>query len=47
MYLLDETESGEEYGTGRVPLAQMNIDWRSAMGERGSLTTGWLASRGR
>lgn len=31
----------------RVPLAQLSIDWRSAMGERGSLTTGWLASKGR
>ncbi|KAK5134266.1 hypothetical protein LTR08_006810 [Meristemomyces frigidus] len=46
MYVLEEKEVGEESGAGRVPLAQMNIDWRSAMGERGSLTTGWLASRG-
>ena len=47
MYVLDELEVGEETEAGRVPLAQMNIDWRSAMGERGHLTTGWLASRGR
>ena len=33
--------------TSRMPLAQLNIDWRGAMGERGSLTTGWLTTRGR
>lgn len=46
MFLLRE-ERAESAGLGRVPLAQVNIDWRSAMGEKGSLTTGWLASRPR
>lgn len=32
---------------GRTILAQLHVDWRSPMGERGSLTTGWLASRAR
>lgn len=46
MFLLRE-DRVEEAGQGRVPLAQVNINWRSAMGEKGSLTTGWLASRPR
>lgn len=46
MFVLRE-EKAEEVGQGRVPLARVNIEWRSAMGEKGSLTTGWLASRPR
>lgn len=46
MFSLRE-EMAEDVGQGRVPLAQVNINWRSAMGEKGSLTTGWLASRPR
>ncbi|KAK4496396.1 hypothetical protein PRZ48_012376 [Zasmidium cellare] len=46
MFLLEEKDQPEDL-TSRVPLGQLNIDWRSAMGEQGSLTTGWLASRGR
>ena len=46
MFVLREEEKAEDTSI-RVPLAQLKIDWRSAMGERGSLTTGWLASRGR
>lgn len=46
MFVLGEEDRPDDV-TVRVPLAQVNIDWRSAMGERGSLTTGWLASRGR
>ena len=45
--LAEERRTDEEVAKGRVPLAQVNIDWRSAMGEKGSLTTGWLASRAR
>lgn len=46
MWLL---EAGEEFGEegARVPLAKLNLDWRGAMGEKGSLTTGWLATRAR
>lgn len=47
MFLLTAKQGYLDAATGRVPLAQLNIDWRSAMGERGSLTTGWLASRPR
>lgn len=46
MFVLEETNISENTAD-RVPLAQLNIDWRNAMGERGNLTTGWLASRGR
>ncbi len=48
MFMLKEERKKEgEEGLGRVPLAQLSVVWRSAMGERGSLTTGWLASRAR
>ncbi|KAK0947178.1 hypothetical protein LTR29_001461 [Friedmanniomyces endolithicus] len=46
MFVLEEKGRSREVGE-RVPLAQLNIDWRGAMGERGGLTTGWLASKGR
>lgn len=46
MFVLEEETAAEEK-TGRVPLGQLSIDWRSAMCEKGSLTTGWLSSRGR
>lgn len=32
---------------GRVVLGQLAIQWRSAMGDRGSLSTGWLSTRKR
>lgn len=47
MFLLTAEHGYLDAATGRVPLTQLNIDWRSAMGERGSLTTGWLASKPR
>ena len=31
--------------SGGRTLVQLNIEWRSAMGEKGGVTTGWLASR--
>jgi hypothetical protein len=31
----------------RVILGQLNIQWRSAMGDRGFLSTGWLTGRKR
>lgn len=46
MFLLRQ-ESPPEDLESRVPLAQIKIDWRSAMGEMGSITTHWLTSRGR
>ncbi|KAK4575353.1 hypothetical protein LTR86_001207 [Recurvomyces mirabilis] len=52
MFLLDQQmEEGEAeaevFGSEKQELARLNVDWRGPMGERGSLTTGWLASRGR
>lgn len=32
---------------GRVVLGQLAIQWRSAMGDQGSLSTGWLSTRKR
>ncbi|KAI7648095.1 hypothetical protein KC318_g18166, partial [Hortaea werneckii] len=46
MFILEEQDLPED-ASKRVPLGQLNVGWRSAMGERGSLTTGWLASKGR
>jgi hypothetical protein len=44
MFLVEEREKGRN-GVERVPLGELNVDWRSAMGERGGLTTGCLSSR--
>lgn len=44
----DKKENEEDVDLSKkVRLGQLHIDWRSAMGEKGSLTTGWLSSRGR
>jgi hypothetical protein len=47
-FTLQQTQ-GEQLDekNGRTVLAQLHVDWRSPMGEKGSLTTGWLASRAR
>ncbi|KAI5208063.1 hypothetical protein AUEXF2481DRAFT_32445 [Aureobasidium subglaciale EXF-2481] len=44
-----EQTQGEDLDekNGRTVLAQLHVDWRSPMGEKGSLTTGWLGSRAR
>jgi trafficking protein particle complex subunit 13 len=34
-------------GDERLILGQLNIQWRSAMGDRGFLSTGWLTGRKR
>ena len=34
-------------GDNRLILGQLNIQWRSAMGDRGFLSTGWLTGRKR
>ena len=31
----------------KIILGQLNIQWTSAMGDRGSLSTGWLVARKR
>ncbi|KAK6417248.1 hypothetical protein LTR95_017369 [Oleoguttula sp. CCFEE 5521] len=43
MFVVRELEAGAEQG--KRNLTQLNIEWRSAMGERGSLTTGWLSRK--
>jgi hypothetical protein len=37
--------SHEETDDGRRVLGQLAIQWRSALGDQGSLSTGWLTSR--
>lgn len=52
-FLLDEQPEVEELhdeatiaaGDNRRVLGQLAIQWRSALGDRGSLSTGWLTSR--
>lgn len=51
MFVVEDREVDGGAGGGAVggapkALAQVDIDWRSAMGEKGRLTTGWLAARG-
>jgi hypothetical protein len=50
-FLLEEKSSSEpsrlEGTDDRVTLGQLNIQWRSAMGDRGSLKTSWLTGRRR
>lgn len=47
-FVLDQLD-GEtlEEQRGRVLLAQVHIDWRGPMGEKGELTTGWLGCKAR
>jgi hypothetical protein len=35
----------DEASDGRKVLGQLAIQWRSALGDQGSLSTGWLTSR--
>lgn len=50
-FLLEEQQAGDQEteratpGENRTVLGQLAIQWRSALGDRGSLTTGWLTSR--
>lgn len=46
MFVLSEGDVATD-AVSRVSLAHLNIHWRSSMGEKGSLTTGMLSSRGR
>jgi hypothetical protein len=50
-FLLEEKSSSEnaqlEGTDDRVTLGQLNIQWRGAMGDRGSLKTSWLTGRRR
>ena len=49
MFELAEEKVGSHQGEGmgREPLARLNVEWASPLGEKGHLTTGWLTSRGR
>ncbi|KAL5415917.1 hypothetical protein PMIN04_008414 [Paraphaeosphaeria minitans] len=55
-FLLEEKEGGaegrrerererERVGDGRRVLGQLEIKWRTALGDRGTLSTGWLTAR--
>jgi hypothetical protein len=52
-FMLDQESNAEEShdetstaaGDSRKVLGQLAIQWRSALGDRGSLSTGWLTSR--
>lgn len=47
-FVLQQIEGKElEVKGPRILMSQMHIDWRGPMGEKGELTTGWLACRGR
>ena len=46
MFVVEDREAGGAAASTPKALAQVDIDWRSAMGEKGRLTTGWLAARG-
>jgi hypothetical protein len=49
-FLLEEQKDiteGTQSADNKLILGQLNIQWRSAMGDRGSLSTGWLTGRKR
>lgn len=43
----DENAAKLRSGDRRLILGQLSIQWRSAMGDRGTLSTGWLTGRQR
>jgi hypothetical protein len=48
MFLVSEkTQPAVSEITTRPILAQLSVEWQSVMGEKGSLTTGWLAGKPR
>ena len=49
-FLLEECSRDGDHQDGtddKVVLGQLNIQWRSAMGDRGSLSTAWLTGQRR
>lgn len=55
-FLIERGEGSEEgdagveepvHAGGRMTLGQLSLAWRTAMGERGMLSTGWLTFRKR
>jgi hypothetical protein len=55
-FLLEEERNAEEQekstlsintGEKRFIIGQLNVQWRSAMGDRGSISTGWLTGKKR
>ncbi|KAI9680579.1 MAG: hypothetical protein M1817_004019 [Caeruleum heppii] len=42
-----ETNEASLANQGRILLGQLSIEWRTTMGERGSLSTGWLSAKRR
>jgi hypothetical protein len=48
MFLVsEEVQPATSDTTARTLLAQLTVEWQSVMGEKGSLTTGWLAGKPR
>lgn len=43
----DEDNASEVDETGRLIMGMLSIGWRGALGNRGSLSTGWLGTRSR
>jgi hypothetical protein len=43
----EKTQPAVSEITTRPILAQLSVEWQSVMGEKGSLTTGWLAGKPR
>lgn len=43
----DEDDAGEVDETGRLVVGMLSIGWKGAMGNKGSLSTGWLGTRPR
>jgi len=42
-----EPEARTAAGEAKFVLGQLNIQWRSGMGDRGSINTGWLTGKRR
>jgi len=47
-FLIEQKGEGMEEvvdGTGRLVVGMLSIEWRGSMGNKGSLSTGWLGTR--
>jgi len=40
-----DQDEAREHADSRVVLGKLHINWRGAMGDRGTLSTGWLHGR--
>jgi hypothetical protein len=44
---IPETTSSAANAEKRFIIGQLNVQWRSTMGDKGSITTGWLTGKKR